>query len=905
MAESVALQGGVDTFRERALLHAEFSVLQNIRQRHPGIEQRAGQIRQHSAEDATLETSTLFGFSKAHQSELHFFRQLSDGSLQEASNHPPATTVGVFGPDVLPAVTGSLPASYGVINDRLIYADGVRQHQIYAGTTEPVSTFIVYKDTVAIPAIPMNGEDYTLEVTDGQSDTVAVLDSLSTLALFNTMYVRTSVPMQALNYTVTLPNGTAAVLQAEYWQGSWAAVSGFADGTTSGGASMAQSGAVTWTAPTDELPHYQFGQSGFWYRISLASGAMDAEVEVSEVTFDGAWQNIHNVWDGVLVDAIEAQVYDDSKNQTGDEGYSTYGSQFVSLARMATADYCYFSAIDRLSGIYLDVGNTPNIVKAVVVGSTDISFFASGSTAVNDWVQSAKANFLAAGFEEGQSFAVTGTSSNNGTYTIISVTSSIIRVKPGSLTTEADKSATLTYNNSPVALDLLEVWTGDAWTTVGASLVDATVGLTKSGFVTWDRTATVPQRTQFKQTRHKSYWYRMSFSKSLSNKTNIAIQTMPYFKISDLGLGRTNGVWKGRGLYTFDKFPRDVHVTSTGGAMVLNGTDFTILEPGDGRSNATLATRKFHNELLVWQKEIGEEGGCTTLFEGFDPATFGKLIISNRVGIMNAKCAAVVDGVKTSSETPDVIFAGNQRQTQAFWLSRYGVFMAEGNAAQAISDDVRNFFDPLNANSIRRGYEDKMWLEYDSAENVILVGLVTGSSATVPNTFLAYDLTDRTWSKDTRGQSLSCMTEIDAGSGDIPVIQMGGGAEDGFVYRLNTTDDDVATAINPEYVFEIDGKGKKIQLDWFVLRARALAEAGLTVSIARNGSTEYEKLTGAPLALAPTDIGRKNTYVRHSVAGGKAQSDHLSIKVSNNEVGKRPYILDMGADITVVPANAA
>lgn len=894
---SVPFRGGVDTARERMLLDGQYSKLQNWRQRHPGLEQRKGQIKHHTTADGTNETTALFQFTKANKSELHLFRQMSDGSLQEATDDPPTVTTGAYGSDVLTAAAGSIPASFAVIDDMMIYADKVRQHQIYTGSAERVLAFIVYKGAATIPAIPVIGEDYSDEVTDGQSGTVAILDSLGTLAAFDALYVCTPVPTQAINFTVTAANGTASVLQAKYWKGTYAAVSGISDGTDVSGDSMAQTGAVTWTAPTDELPHYQFGRSGYWYQLSLASGAMDSEVEVSEVSFDGPWQDIANVWDGVLVDPAEAQVYRDATNDGATEGYQVYGSASVFIGNLTTSDFAYWSSIDPLSGVYLDAGSTPNIIKAVAVGSSNISFFSSGSATSRDWIEVRDANLLQEGFEVGQSFAITGTSNNNLTTQALAVSSTTIWVEPGVLTTETDQSATLTFDANAMTLDNIEVWTGAAWAAV-TGMIDSTEGLTKSGFVTWDRTSQTPQRTQFNQSQHMGYWYRMSFDDKLSNSVNISIQNMPYFVISKWGLGRCNGVWKERAMYTFDLFPNHIHVSAKYSPLALNGVDWTILEPGDGRSNAVLAMENHYAEMIVWQEEKGEKGGCTTLFEGFNPSTFNKFIISNRIGILNRNCSDVVDGVLTSTETDEEI------KTLAYWISREGVFVTEGTTASAISDDIQDLFDPTITNSIRKGYEDKHFLFHDKAENVLRLGLVTGASATIPNIFPVYDLADKTWSFDTLGQALSCANNIDAASGDIPVLQIGGGALDGFVYQLNNTDNDVSTAIDSELVIELDGKGEKIQIEEETIRMKVLASGDITQTMARDGSATYENSRTLSMTADTAGAASGALHRRHRINPNVPRGDHLSLKLRNNVASIRPYLLDIGLKVSGIDNNS-
>jgi hypothetical protein len=289
---------------------------------------------------------------------------------------------------------------------------------------------------------------------------------------------------------------------------------------------------------------------------------------------------------------------------------------------------------------------------------------------------------------------------------------------------------------------------------------------------------------------------------------------MPYFDISEYGKGLMNMVWKGRGMYVFDRFPSWLIVTAKNQPMVLNGDDSTILEAGDGRSNRIVCQKKFHNEHMCWQEEKGIDGGCLTLFEGYSPQTFGKLVLSNKVGTFNANTAVVVDGVLSSTVTDE------EPKTMAYFLSHYGVMASNGKDPWVISDRIQNYFDPTKPECIRNGYEDKMWLKYDSTFNVIRIGLVSGSSATECNVFPVYDIVDGTWSFDVLAQALACMEEIEAGSGNVTLLQVGGGVDDGFVYQLNTGRDDVDTAIDGYGIMEIDGEGSVISLTEIILRMK-------------------------------------------------------------------------------------
>jgi hypothetical protein len=95
----------------------------------------------------------MFGFSKGKQSQIKFYAQMSDGDVLQATNNPP--TVGeTFGTSVYNTTGTMLPASWAVIDDHLLYADGTGYPRIFSGETEYVSNFIVYKGAAAIPDVP-------------------------------------------------------------------------------------------------------------------------------------------------------------------------------------------------------------------------------------------------------------------------------------------------------------------------------------------------------------------------------------------------------------------------------------------------------------------------------------------------------------------------------------------------------------------------------------------------------------------------------------------------------------------------------------------------------------------------------------------------------------------------------
>jgi hypothetical protein len=285
---------------------------------------------------------------------------------------------------------------------------------------------------------------------------------------------------------------------------------------------------------------------------------------------------------------------------------------------------------------------------------------------------------------------------------------------------------------------------------------------------------------------------------------------MPSYSINDnFTVGQCSIAWKHRAVYASptDQF---CYVSAQNQPMMLNGSDFAVLEPGDGRSNKPVAMRLFKNELMVWQEEKGPDGGCFTLFEGYTPETFGKLLLSAKLGALNNRSCAVVENVIVSAGTDESV------KTVIYVLSHYGVYMSDGMNCTFVSDDIRNYFDPQDSTCIRRGYENEMYLFYDSPEGVLRLGLVSGTTATTCNIFPVFDLILQRWTFDKYAKNMSAMCEVEAGSGNVNVLQIGGGVDNGLIYQLNNGTTDDGTAIDAYATMEIDGGG-------LIINARELA----------------------------------------------------------------------------------
>jgi len=767
----------------------------------------------------TEEILRLNQWSKGKRTERHLFAQIENGDLIEASDDPPTVASGDFGTVVyqprwrdtsflpLPRLAAGLdtlvPASFGNSRDTLMYSDGVGRHQIYTGQQAPIETFKLVDQTSALADNPEDGTDYTFKLTDKDPLTYATVSGMGNLDDdFEAFFIMTRFKAKQFNFVMRTFNGTSITMKMKYWSqiDGWTDVT-ITDGTDSGGATLGQDGTISWTPVADESEFYAFGENGYWYMFYfLTDDTIDADTTITEITYEGEWQDMENVWNGVLINALEIYHYDDSASIY--YNYSGVGAELGSLE--ADADLLYFSSVDNLVGAHVDLGATPNTVTTTTI--TEIAG-----------------------------------------------------------------------------------WNGTAWVACTDD-VDGTAGFNDSGFLTWKRGDF--QKREFNGSKYSAYWWRVTVSTTdMSDDVVCTIRTMPWYDINELGsFGLTNTAWKERGVFTFDRFPSWLYISENAKVNTLNNEDFAIMQAGDGRDNAVVASAKFHNELMVWQEEKGRDGGCLTLFEGYSPSTFGKLLLSAKIGSFSTKSIIVIDGANSYTRTDDRV------QTLAFFISHYGIYVTDGSVVTRISDDIQNYFDLRFAECIRAGYEKQMFVEHDTAANVLRFGLVSGSTATKCNVFPIFDLSDWTWSFDVIGQPHSHVHEIEASSGQFPVLQIAA-AQNGYVYKLNdtgtTTDDGttVTTIVRPE----LSSRSNHIQVSEVVVRTSVVASGQLAFTAYEDGVQLSE--AAHTISMDTPDDGQD--LIRERMLVDLDQGSNVSL-VFTHARDEECYLYDFNLDLVEV-----
>ena len=859
--ESIPFKGGMVSKCEKAQLpFGGFSDVCNMRAVHTAGEkktfkQRKGQYKKHTGADGTNKVLSLFHFSKGQRDENHFFAQFSDGDIHEATDEPEngKQTAAAFGTEVFSGSASQIPASWSVLEDLLIHSNGVDQHKVYAGTDNYVEALIKYESDATPPTIPTIGIDYTKEVTDGLSATYAVLNNLDVFGNDECLFIYSPVRINRLYWTIPTGNGVTATGSIWYresdntWENT-ATIHNFVDSTKGTDTTLSTSGSMVWDLPGDEVPCYMYGRVGFWYMFQTNAKFTSQTVHITHLTYgtdhDAAgsrtsFHDIVNIWSGESLPVIQTVFYDASA--------SAYKTRLMSHGWTSKAEK---------QAVYL-------------IGTGDLTSI--GGMTTSDYLYF---------------------------FTLDQIQGIYIDVGDRPNTT-----STTTFASGDIT-----VWCGADFQTVG-TLSDQTSGLGNSGWITWARapynSSYYPEKTMgdtgtIGTTPYYGYLYRVKVSTAtVSVGVQISIETLPFFDrlhltdtTLDMGIGLCSSKWKDRMCYVFDRYPYIVYVSERGKPMVLNGPDHARLRAGDGRTNKVVCMWPFHNELAIWQEEKGDEGGTLTLWQGDNPSEFsrGKLVLSTKHGTFNAKSAIVVDGIRLPGS--------DTLKTLMFWLSTAGVFMSDGASVWIVSDDIAELFDSTDTtNCLRRGYENDHWIGYDRTYNIIRIGLVTGTG-TVPNTFRALDLEDFAWYKDDLEQELSCIVEAEGNStGKIPVLQYGGGVDDGTVYQLNYGTNDVTTAIDAYIQMEFYHHGMELEMGNILvgMKVQAAAAPGIatcTVTPYANGVAQ----TALTLSML---LENTSEAVRRHKTGVGIASEQMSLKLQNATASEEIHLFDVAVEINV------
>jgi hypothetical protein len=140
---------------------------------------------------------------------------------------------------------------------------------------------------------------------------------------------------------------------------------GFADGTEASTATIGKSGAITWTARTDEVQTDIQGIPGFAYKFR-AGAVLDNPTSITGISAHAPMAPVRSVWDG-FYEFVGGCYVNDGTDNTDFTAYVNNGveSQFMNLAGVTTTDKIYIGFPSRVNKIVFypaaDGKNTGNV----------------------------------------------------------------------------------------------------------------------------------------------------------------------------------------------------------------------------------------------------------------------------------------------------------------------------------------------------------------------------------------------------------------------------------------------------------------------------------------------------------------------------------------------------------------
>lgn len=250
-------------------------------------------------------------------------------------------------------------------NNQMAYCDGTTA-RIMAGNETEIAQFL----NVDPAATPTFSYDYTSIMQNDLYDTnnIAPLHPITTLT---TILVGTTRPIggdsKGLKIYIHTANAVAGTMLGYYWNGTtYTALSNLVDGTASGGASLAQTGWISFDSTvTTAKAKVENEQYLYWYKFTVTN-LTDGATKLKKATCHMPFQSIVDLWDGDLRNLmycfsynVGANIYTDYSTNIYKDNETIYDpnnpATYVSLSSYSAGHYLYVGYPERMSGLYIQI----------------------------------------------------------------------------------------------------------------------------------------------------------------------------------------------------------------------------------------------------------------------------------------------------------------------------------------------------------------------------------------------------------------------------------------------------------------------------------------------------------------------------------------------------------------------
>lgn len=295
-----------------------FSTLLNIRPIEDGIESVRGMTRINTtALNGTSFPRSAYHFRKSQPVESHILVQAygttgtcstvfaSTFAIPFTGTNATAGTSGVFSSALWTDSTAGTGGTQrraqwsDAPNGQVVYCNGI-DACIWGGNEMRVGAFI-HNGTVGNGGMGGTAStfsfDHTEKMINSKTDSGNIISlPLGTDGTCN-LQIGSVRPLQGIKFYVHTANTSAGTASANYWTGSADQLMTIADGTATGGATLAKTGSITFLSTVDlAKTRYLEGRLLYFYHLTFAN--ITAGTRVSYCTIDAPFQNLYDLWDG-------------------------------------------------------------------------------------------------------------------------------------------------------------------------------------------------------------------------------------------------------------------------------------------------------------------------------------------------------------------------------------------------------------------------------------------------------------------------------------------------------------------------------------------------------------------------------------------------------------------------------
>ena len=411
----------------------------------------------------------------------------------------------------------------------------------------------------------------------------------------------------------------------------------------------------------------------------------------------------------------------------------------------------------------------------------------------------------------------------------------------------------------------VEYWDGSDWQSV-SSLSDGTYtnsdSFGKSGFVTWSPPDAQYEVQKSVDSEMPLYYYKVSFSATLDGDVQLyfvgGIPAQKKISAYKFPIQAHNRLWL---CSDQNGYKNSAICSADGSPDVFSGDDVVEMHFGD--LNELVAGGALFVQLGSSLYDIAFFAKKTELWGvvGTSPEDFQKYRISDTVGCIAPQTMVTVSiGYDMSQQMLN--------KHVAIWQGESGIYMFDGRMVIRISDDIANYFDPKNSNSINTAYSDKSVGFYDPVYYEYHWLFASDSSATLDKE-MVFDLKRLKWFEIDRGTGMRLQCGFNVRSTDgVPYSY--GTTDSGYAYRLEYGDSFDGSVVNGS----LSG-GNEINYEWMFGDMALMDGQIMNVTSIRN--------------LKLVTMAKENTsasiYVTHYIDGETAGTARATLTASEN--GKR------------------